>query len=595
MQLSKLVSSALSAFALSSAAIAGSSTLQSSSAAPGDRRAEFINRILTQAPQHGDSRNLSSSSGEKLKVGIIGAGAAGLYAAVLLDTLDIDYEILESSERIGGRIFTHRFDQKAWDASRPGQPDYYDYYDVGAMRIPGVPYMDRLIGKANNSLVNYINSKLKPEYRPVKLVPYMYQRNNTFRLFNDKLAYNQVTPSADTFDIPVSGGGTMDNNTFAAMSPSTMFSGAVKDLVQALDKDFDSGFNMLLQFDDLSVRQHLLNKGYSSQQVDWLETIYDATTHYDIYSVAQVVIEQWLINESPLDTWLCVEGGMDLIIKGMVNIIKKTVETRKRVTAIKQAGNGAIAVVINGTEQRTYNHVINTVPLGAMQAMDLTDMNLDYRAKLAIRKIQYDPAGKIGMKFKTRWWESLSSGPFQGGQSFTDLPIRRSVYPSYGINTPGAAGTMIASYTWGQDSARLGAYYNQQDSRETIIEITLRNLAQVHNVTYEFLQSQHIDTHVYNWYEGEHELGAFAKFGPGQYVNNMPVLMRPAAAGKLHFAGEALSSGHAWIVGALNSAYRTVTEVLATEAMDQKLVKMVDTWGLIDNVDMGWYSHEISK
>ena len=52
------------------------------------------------------------------KVGILGAGIGGLYAALILDSLDIEYDILEASSRAGGRIFTYQF---------PGGGKY-DYY-----------------------------------------------------------------------------------------------------------------------------------------------------------------------------------------------------------------------------------------------------------------------------------------------------------------------------------------------------------------------------------------------------------------------------------------------------------------------------------
>ena len=52
------------------------------------------------------------------KVGILGAGIGGLYTALILDSLDIEYEILEASDRTGGRIFTYKF---------PGGGKY-DYY-----------------------------------------------------------------------------------------------------------------------------------------------------------------------------------------------------------------------------------------------------------------------------------------------------------------------------------------------------------------------------------------------------------------------------------------------------------------------------------
>ena len=125
-------------------------------------------------PPSGPAPNLDCP----LKVGILGAGVSGLYSALLLQSLGVDYEILEADCRVGGRIFTHYFDPEAWQQATPEDPAYYNYYasrteylklavvpemltrsqDVGAMRIPGMPYMDRVIGAQNWSLVNYVNS-----------------------------------------------------------------------------------------------------------------------------------------------------------------------------------------------------------------------------------------------------------------------------------------------------------------------------------------------------------------------------------------------------------------------------------------------------
>lgn len=123
-----LVSSALSALCLASTAIAGTIRQRENGPSLGHARDLFLRRILADSPEYGNFRNHVPTNHDELKVGIIGGGVAGLYAAILLESLDIDYEILESSKRIGGRVFTHRFDQKAWEASKPGQPNYYDYY-----------------------------------------------------------------------------------------------------------------------------------------------------------------------------------------------------------------------------------------------------------------------------------------------------------------------------------------------------------------------------------------------------------------------------------------------------------------------------------
>ena len=92
----------------------------------GNAKDTFLRKLLDQSPEYGVWEQ--SPSHAPLKVGIIGAGATGLYAAMILESLNIDYEILEGSDRIGGRMFTYRFDEAAWNASKPGEPDYYNYY-----------------------------------------------------------------------------------------------------------------------------------------------------------------------------------------------------------------------------------------------------------------------------------------------------------------------------------------------------------------------------------------------------------------------------------------------------------------------------------
>ncbi|KJZ73059.1 hypothetical protein HIM_07631 [Hirsutella minnesotensis 3608] len=554
----------------------------------GSPRGLFLQELLAQSPSYGGFRGNRTQSGKSNpRVGIIGGGVGGLYAAMLLDSLDVDYEILESSERVGGRVYTHRFDEERWQVSEPGEPDYYDYYDVGAMRLPVLEWQDRIIGKANNSLVTYINSKLSSDERPIKLIPYMFAANNTFNFYNDKLIQNKIK-SAEAFNVPIAGGTTYDSKTFAALSPDALFQDLFLSMFKGFGTNFDSFYKQMLLHDGISVREFLAQQGLSAEQINWLETVNFGTTHFNSFSLTQLVMELWTFSANK---WLCVEGGMDRIPQGMAKILKRSVELGKRVTAIKSdPSSHGLSVVVNGGEERVYDHVISTAPLGALQAIDMTELNLDYRRKLAIRKLQYDTIGKIGIKFKSRWWETLASGPIRGGQSFTDLPIRTCVYPSYGIDTHDAPGTMIASYSWAQDSARLRSYFGQDKGRDAVLDLTLRSLAALHNVSIDFLKSQYLDSHLWNWYNSPDTVGGLAMFGPSDYTTVMPPLMMPAVDGKLHLAGEAMSSGHAWIIGAVNSAYRSVAEVLAVEGLDHKLLQLTDMWGTTDEVDMKWYS-----
>lgn len=124
-----------------------------------------------------------------IKVGIIGAGISGLYSALLLESLGIEYEILEAQDRVGGRLFTHYFDKEEWDVSEHGEPEFYklveslwagwyvsrangkySYIDIGAMRYPRIDMMERVIGDAPWSLKNYLNSRLTAPRDQISLV-----------------------------------------------------------------------------------------------------------------------------------------------------------------------------------------------------------------------------------------------------------------------------------------------------------------------------------------------------------------------------------------------------------------------------------------
>ena len=70
------------------------------------------------------------------KICIVGAGACGLYLALMLRYLGFsNFDVLESSQRVGGRCYTHKF------TDDPQCP--HNYYDIGAMRIPKIDAMKR--------------------------------------------------------------------------------------------------------------------------------------------------------------------------------------------------------------------------------------------------------------------------------------------------------------------------------------------------------------------------------------------------------------------------------------------------------------------
>lgn len=87
--------------------------------------------------------------------------------------------------------------------------------------------------------------------------------------------------------------------------------------------------------------------------------------------------------------------------------------------------------------------------------------------------------------------------------------------------------------------------------------------------------------------------GAYAFFGPGQFRSLYPHLIRPHSDSRFHIAGEAASANHAWIVGSLESAYRSVWMILERFQLFDLQKKMAAGFGTIVDIEAGddGYAH----
>jgi monoamine oxidase len=178
------------------------------------------------------------------------------------------------------------------------------------------------------------------------------------------------------------------------------------------------------------------------------------------------------------------------------------IKFNKSVTSISQQGDTGMRVSVQGeTGSRTYSHVISTIPLPGLRKIDLTDAGLNVMQSTALRKLQYGPSIKIGMRFKSTWWTDKLG--IVGGQSFTDLPVRTIVYPSYGVDSSSPSKVLIASYCWTNDAERMGSLIGtgQTEYDEQLKELVLRNLAEVHGpeITYKFLVDEYVEMHAWDW------------------------------------------------------------------------------------------------
>ncbi|KAK6352904.1 hypothetical protein TWF696_004902 [Orbilia brochopaga] len=232
------------------------------------------------------------------RVGVIGAGICGLYTALLLESIGIEYEILEANpKRLGGRMWTYRFNETAWKNSKPGKPEYYDYFELGAMRWPNIDWQKRLLSPSlNYSLINVINHHPKTAAKDkIDLIKYVFtMENNTFN-YNDVFRWRFQGIEGDPFKIGISKGGNVPDS-LAKQNATKIFGQALMNFTMQFQKSFEEGWKEVLKYDDMSVRHYLREKrGFTDIEIDWLETANDGTLHFEL-SLAQIAIENWLFS-----------------------------------------------------------------------------------------------------------------------------------------------------------------------------------------------------------------------------------------------------------------------------------------------------------
>lgn len=92
-----------------------------------------------------------------------------------------------------------------------------------------------------------------------------------------------------------------------------------------------------------------------------------------------------------------------------------------------------------------------------------------------------------------------------------------------------------------------------------------QDLAALHGQTPEWYEGETLDYYAFDWYHNQYTMGAYVYPAPEQFSTLYPSIVKPAAHGHFHIGGEAASKKQTWVAGALESAWRSVHEILVQE------------------------------
>ena len=184
----------------------------------------------------------------------------GLYSAILLDSLGIEFEIIEAnSEHLGGRAFTYYFSEKK-NRSVSTCREFYDYTEMGAMRIPRAS--QRLLGDYKWSLVNYLNRKLKK--KTIKLIDYKLTHENGLYFYNNRKLFYSNKQYGDPLGFSEklnNGNGVPD--TYTSYPFSHWLDMAIQPFLDLMKENTQQSFKFLQKFDNHSVRSFMATFDYN--------------------------------------------------------------------------------------------------------------------------------------------------------------------------------------------------------------------------------------------------------------------------------------------------------------------------------------------
>ena len=242
-------------------------------------------------------------------------------------------------------------------------------------------------------------------------------------------------------------------------------------------------------------------------------------------------------------------GGMDMISKAFARELSGLIEYDCKVVRIRQTDEDVVADVIDAKGQKPARQFkadwcICTIPASVLGQIDA---NFSPRLSSAISAIPYSPSVKVGMQFKRRFWEEDEA--IYGGISFTDLPNGQISYPCSDFLSRGPA-VALTAYAF-----RVAAIeYTAMDPDERVMR-TLEYVSALHPQAKEEFESGVAVA----WHRMPATLGCYGMWKSDTRREFYKDLC--AIDGRTVLAGEHCSYVNAWQEGAVLSSLDAITRL----------------------------------
>ena len=476
-----------------------------------------------------------TGNGGGQRVLILGAGLAGMTAALELRNAGYEVQILEYREKAGGRCWTLRGGDiytEMGGATQEVEFEEGNYFNPGPWRIPYNHY----------AILDYCRRL------GVELQPFIQENHNAYLHRSDAFGgepqrYREV---------------------------ATDFRGHVSELLAkatnrgALDEEVTENDRALLL-------EALRNYGTLTEDYDYVMS--EETSDYrgferwpgggrnaegvpsepmDLETLLDSRLWRWLPDAETVHHQQAIfqpVGGMDMIAQAFEREVGDLITYNAKVVTLRQDEDGVTVGYVDAGAPGEVTTVdadwcVCTIPFSILGQID---HNFTGTKARAIETMYYADGFKAGLEFRRRFWEEDEH--IYGGITYTDLPIALISYPSHDYLKPGG-GVLLGAYCWGAPAYQFNAM--QPDDR---LRWVLEYGARIHpQYPDEFKTGVSVPWHKVPWV-----LGCYGIWEDKE--RDYEETVRMGEGERIALAGEHLSYLPAWQEGAILSALDAVVQL----------------------------------
>jgi len=505
----------------------------------GEPATEVLERLRAQVASQPRRRVLQAAAGIGLAsalplraapgaggadVAVVGAGFAGLYAAVLLAGKGARAQVFEAGDRVGGRVWSLR-------GVFPGQ-----VAERGAELIDTTHSTLRgLAGAYGLTLESYAANKL-----PGEEAFYFFGRHWTeaqvveeFRAFvpalKDDLSKLSNGPTAQSYNE------TDRQLDFTPLSDYLVQRGAGPLIRAVLDVAYTIEFGR--EISRQSALALLFFIATNKRQ---------AFTPFGVFS----------------DERFHIVEGNDAVAKAMAAGLPQPVMLGHRLLRVARQADGRVRLsfaTAGGTVETVHDAVVLTLPAPMMRQVEFAaSVVLPAGNRFAIDNLDYGTNSKMMIGFNGRpWYERNNSN----GASYSDLANHQSTWETNPSLAQAYMRGVLTDYSGGERGARLDPAKVQTEAAAFLGD--LEKVYPGSGVLARRDSRDRVQAHLENWSKLPLFQGAYSNNQPGYFTTIEGLYARPA--GNIYFAGEHTDSFYSYqgfMEGALLSGARAADEVL---------------------------------